>query len=80
MKHLLKIPYSVMWWYFSSTSINLSAIYRITAVLKVGTDIIVNIAACPTGRAVILVITYVKTFKTGVIVFIDKVKMCLTSD
>jgi len=37
MKHLLNIPYSVMWWYFSSPSINLSAIYRITAVLKVET-------------------------------------------
>ena len=58
-----------MWWYFSSSSINLSAIYRITAVLKVETDIIVSIAACPTERAVILVITYVKTFKIGVIVF-----------
>jgi len=68
-----------MWWYFSSPSINLSAIYRITAVLKVETDIIVSIAACPTGRAVIIVITYVKTFKIGVVVFIDEVKMCLTS-
>jgi hypothetical protein len=43
--------------------------YRITTVLKVKTDIIVSIAASSIGRAVILVIMYVKTFKTNVIVF-----------
>jgi hypothetical protein len=40
-------------------------IYRITAVLKVETDIITSIAASPIGRAVILVIMYVETFKTN---------------
>jgi hypothetical protein len=54
-------------------------IYRITSVLKVETDIITTISANPTGRAVILVIMYVKIFKTDVIVFIGDVKMCLTS-
>jgi hypothetical protein len=39
------------------------------AVLKVETDIITSITTSPTGRAVILVIMYVKIFKTGVIVF-----------
>jgi len=39
----------------------------------------VRIAASLTGRAVILVIMYVKIFKTGVIVFINDVKMCLMS-
>jgi hypothetical protein len=43
--------------------------YRITTVLKVKTDIIVSMAASSIGRAVILVIMYVKTFKTNVIVF-----------
>ena len=50
--------------------------YRITAVLKVETDIIPSIAASPTGQAVIM---YVEIFKTAVIVFIGDVKMCLTS-
>jgi len=52
-------------------------IYRITAVLKVETDNIASIAASPTGRAVILVIMYVEIFKTGVILLIGDVKMCL---
>ena len=39
--------------------------YRISAVFKVETDIIASI-----GRAAILVIMYVKVFKTGIIVFI----------
>jgi len=42
--------------------------YRITVVLKV-----------ETGRAVILVIMYVKIFQTGIIVFIGEVKICLRS-
>jgi len=54
-------------------------IYRITAVIKVGTDIISSITASLIGRAVILVIMYVKIFKTDVIVFIGDVKMCLMS-
>jgi hypothetical protein len=47
-----------------------------TAVMKVETDIIANIAASPIGRAVIM---FVETSKTDVIVFIGKVIMCLTS-
>jgi hypothetical protein len=37
---------------------------RITAVVKVQTDIITNDAASLTGQAAILVIIYVETFKT----------------
>jgi hypothetical protein len=54
-------------------------IYRITAVLKVKTDIIASITASQTGGAVILVIMYVEIFKTDVIVLIGDVKTCLTS-
>ena len=45
--------------------------YRITAVLKVETDIIASIAASPIGQ--LLVIMSVDTFKTDVIVFIGNV-------
>ena len=54
-------------------------IYRITAALKVVTDIIACIAASPLERAAILVIMFVETFKMEVIVFIGNVIMCLTS-
>jgi hypothetical protein len=47
--------------------------------LKVETDIITSITASPTGWAMILVIMYVEIFKTGVIVFICDIKICLTS-
>ena len=60
--------------------ISLNGIYRIMAVLKVETDIITSIAASLTGWAVKLVIMYVAIFKTGVIVFIGKVKMSLWTD
>ena len=40
--------------------------------LKVDTDIITSIAAS-------LTVMYVEIFKTGVIVFIGEIKMCLTS-
>jgi len=40
------------------------------AVLKVETDIITSITASPLGRTAILVIMYVETFKTDVIVFV----------
>jgi hypothetical protein len=53
--------------------------YRITAVLKVETDIIASISVSLTGRAVILVIMYVEIFRTGVIVFIGNVITCLMS-
>ena len=49
------------------------------AVLKVKTDIITSITARPIGRAAILVIMYVESFETDVIVFIDNVITCLTS-
>ena len=54
--------------------------YRITAVLKVEIDIIASIAPSPKGQAVIVVIMYVETFKTDVIVFIDNVLGYLTSN
>lgn len=56
--------------------------YRITADLKVETDIIVItcITASLIGCAVIPVMSYVKTFKLDVIVFIGiNVTVCLTS-
>ena len=51
------------------------------AALKVKTDIITRIAVSLIGEAVILVIMllYVKTFKTEVIVFICNVIMCLNN-
>ena len=48
-------------------------------VLKVETDIIASNAASLIGRAEILVIVYVKIFKTGFIVFISDVIMSLKS-
>ena len=45
--------------------------------MKVKTDIIANIPASLIGRAVILVIMYVKTFKSDVIVYIGYIKMYL---
>jgi hypothetical protein len=39
-----------------------SDIYRITAAMKGKTDIIINIAASPIGRALMM---YVETFKTA---------------
>jgi hypothetical protein len=50
-------------------------IYIITAVLKVEADVIAHITASPTRQAVILVILYVMTFKTDVIVFIGSIIM-----
>ena len=44
--------------------------YTLTAVMKVKKDVIDSIAESPVGRAVGLVIKYVKTFKTNVLVFI----------
>ena len=41
--------------------------YRVSAVLKVETDIITRIAASPIGQATILVIMYFETFKTDVV-------------
>ena len=51
------------------------SIYRITAVLKVETDIITII-----GRIVILVIMYFETFKMEVIAFIGTKRHNVTSD
>ena len=56
-----------------------SDIYRLTAILKVETDIIASIASTSRGLAVMLVIIYVVIFITGVIVFIGDIEMWLTS-
>ena len=44
--------------------------YRITAVLKVETDIIFSITVTLIGWAVVLVIIYVETFKTDILLFL----------
>jgi hypothetical protein len=49
------------------------------ALMKVETDIITSITVSPLGCDVILVIMYVKIFKTNVIVFIGYFIMRLTS-
>jgi hypothetical protein len=54
--------------------------YRITAKMKVETEIIANISAIPGGRAGIFVIMCVTAFRTDLIVFICDVIMCFTSD
>ena len=41
------------------------------AVMKVETDIIVSITASPIGKAVILVILSVSTFKTAIILYLS---------
>ena len=62
-------------------SINLFGIHCIknTAVLKVETDIITSMTVSMIGRAMILMIVYVETSKTHIIVFICNIIMCLTS-
>ena len=52
---------------------------RISAFIKIETDIIASIIASLIAQTVILVIMYVKTFKTDVIVFIGNIIICLTS-
>jgi hypothetical protein len=47
--------------------------------MKVKTNITAHIGVSQIGRAVMLVITYIETFKTDVSVFIVNVIMCLTS-
>jgi len=54
----------------------MDALYRITAVLMVETDIITSISENQILRAAILVILFVKIFKTEVIVFICNIIMC----
>ena len=49
--------------------------YRISAGVKVETDIITSIAASPIGSTMIQVIMYVETHKTDVIVFIGNIVM-----
>ena len=49
--------------------------YRIRAVLKEERDTITSVAASLIGQVRILVIMYVKNFKTDVIVSIDNVQM-----
>jgi hypothetical protein len=62
-----------------NTNLN-ECINRITAILKVETDIITNISASPIERAGIFVIMSVEAFRTDVIVLVDAVKICFTSD
>jgi hypothetical protein len=50
--------------------------YRITSVLKVETDITARISASLTGRAVILVIMYVKIFKMALL-FLSVTSKCV---
>ena len=64
------------WWFSpdilvsSTNKTDLSDILcRITAILKVETDIIISIVAHPIGLAAILVILYVKTLKTDIYCF-----------
>jgi hypothetical protein len=45
--------------------------------MKVETNIITSVSVSPMERAVILVIMYVKTFKTDIIDFIGQIRMCL---
>ena len=55
-------------------------IYSITAIMKVETVIFTSITEeSMIGRAIILVIIYVKTFTTDVIVFTGYVMICLMS-
>jgi hypothetical protein len=60
-------------------SVKLIYMYRVTAVMKVETEIITSIAGSPILRAVILVIIYVEIFTTDFIVFFSDVIMCMTS-
>jgi hypothetical protein len=62
-----------------NTNLN-ECINRITAILKVETDIITNISASPIERAGIFVIMSVEAIRTDVIVLVDAVKICFTSD
>lgn len=56
------------------------SIYRIAAVMKVETDINASIGESPIGQVLkLLVILYVETFKTDVIVLIGNAIMCFTS-
>ena len=54
-------------------------IYRITAILRVETDIIVNISSSPIRPNGKYLIMSVEAFRTDVIVFISDFIMCFTS-
>ena len=69
-----------MFMYIHILSYSVHDIHRITAILKVETDIIVNISASPIGPTGIFVIMSVEAFRNGVIVFIDDVIMHFTSN
>jgi len=62
--------------YFIVITMRRYAIQRITAVINVETNIIVSIAVGLIERAGILVIMYVETFKTDIIVSNGNVIMC----
>lgn len=54
--------------------------YRLSAVMKVETDIIASITVCPIGWTSCYTSDNVlETFKTDIIVFISNIMMCLTS-
>ena len=53
--------------------------YRIKVLLKVETDINPSCTVILIGRGVILVIMFVRIFKSYFIVFIDNVIVCFTS-
>jgi len=53
--------------------------YRISAIMKVKTDIIPSNTASPIRLALILVVIYVESFNTEVIVFIGNVIIWLMS-
>ena len=61
--------------HLQSSSTKKPKLNRILAVLKVETDIITSIAVSLIGRAAILVIMYVETFKTNINVFSGSVTM-----
>ena len=50
-------------------SITMNNKHRITAALKVDTEMITSIIASPKGRTAVLMIMYVETFKADVIAF-----------
>jgi hypothetical protein len=72
---MLQCLYHVIYKTFSQPSSNN---YRITSVLKVETDIITNITSRPAARAAKLVIMYVDSFTTDIIILIGNVIMYWT--
>ena len=74
---IVKLP---QWWQQGRFYFYRNCKYRITAILKVESDIVANISASPIGWAGILVIMFVEAFRTDVIAFNGHVIMCFRSD